>query len=157
MRRQIRARVALDMAAPLSPEFYLRPVLSVADVEASVAYYCDKLGFEPHWSHRDAPDRPLIIAQVGRNDLDLILDGGTAMPQPSRPSVILLALHAVGQLAALYRELEQRGAQLTGPPRPAYWQKGIWVFEAKDLDGNVLSFGADETPELLEAWGPDAT
>ena len=39
----------------------LRPILCVADVEASLAYYCDKLGFEKGWDHGD---EKLIIAQA---------------------------------------------------------------------------------------------
>ena len=135
------------------PEFYARPVFAVANVAASVAYYCEKLGFDKHWKSRDSPDVPLIIGQVGRQGIDIILDGGTKMARPAQPSVLSLSLHPPSLLGALYREFEQLGAILTGPPVAAHWQKGIWEFHAKDLDGNVLSFSADESPDLVARYG----
>ena len=30
----------------MSDEFYMRPISFVKDVEASVSYYCEKLGFD---------------------------------------------------------------------------------------------------------------
>ena len=35
---------------PTKPEFWTRPILSVADVRASCDYYCAKLGFTVAWS-----------------------------------------------------------------------------------------------------------
>ena len=66
-------------------DFYTRPILSVRDIRSSIAYYCDKLGFEKSW---DFGDEILVIAQVGRNGLDIILDAESAIPRAAVPSVL---------------------------------------------------------------------
>jgi hypothetical protein len=97
----------------VSDEFYMRPLLRVADVEASVAYYCDKLGFTRSWHH--GPDKTLI-AQVGRGGLDIILDAGSVLPKPATPTVLSMSLHAGDQLGALHREFSERGAKVLSAP-----------------------------------------
>lgn len=51
--------------------WYARPVLHVADVQASVDFYRDKLGFTETWRH--AEDNELLIAQVDRDGCAIIL------------------------------------------------------------------------------------
>jgi catechol 2,3-dioxygenase-like lactoylglutathione lyase family enzyme len=121
-------------------EFWMRPVLAVRDVEASVAYYADQLGFARAWAHGDDG---WTIAAVERQGLQLILDGGTDLPRLGSPSVLSLTLHAHEGLAALHREFAARGANLRSKPFPVTWQQGTWQFEVEDLDGNVLIFWGD--------------
>ena len=116
-------------------DFYTRPILSVKDVELSVTYYCEKLGFERGWEF----DK--VIAQVGRNGLDIILDADSVIPRASAPSVISMS---IGDLEALHRELEGRGANITSPPFEVDWQEGICQFDVEDPDGNVLVFWGDK-------------
>ncbi len=72
------------------PRFYLRPVFAVADLEASLAYYCQALGFGRDWQF---PASKPFIAQINRDDLDLILDAGSVIPRAANPSVLSLTLH----------------------------------------------------------------
>lgn len=122
-------------------EFYLRPILCVRDVAASTRYYCEKLGFELSWQF---PEDEPIIAQVGRNGLDLILDAKSSIPRARTPSVLSMSLHDADALGALYEELSGRGAVRAGSPSPVSWQEGVFQFEVRDPDGNVLVFWGNE-------------
>lgn len=122
-------------------EFYLRPILCVGDVPASVEYFCEKLGFERSWQ---SPEDEPIIAQVGRNGLDLILDSKSSIPRARTPSVLSMSLHDADALGLLYEELSSRGAITGGPPSEVPWQQGVFQLTVEDLDGNVLVFWGDE-------------
>ena len=121
----------------MADPFYARPIFCVADVSASVAYYRDRLGFEPGWAH---PETAPIIAQVGRDGLDLILDSGSVIPRAAIPSVVSVS---VGNVSALYGELEAAGARITERPAPVHWQPGLLQLVIEDPDGNQLVFWGD--------------
>lgn len=77
-------------------EFYTRPMFHVQDVGLSIAYYCEKLGFTKSWEFA-------VIAQVGRDGLDLILDAGSDIPRAavggrgSKPGWALLQRQSGGR------------------------------------------------------------
>ena len=121
-------------------EFWTRAIFTVRDVEASVAYYCDKLGFIRKWSHAEGKT---IIAAVERGGLQIILDGGTSLPRSAIPAVLSLTLHAEAAIAALHRDLTARGAKVRNAPFAVTWQQGVYQFEVQDLDGNLLVFWGD--------------
>ena len=128
----------------MSDEFYARPIFRVRDVERSITYYCQKLGFTSSWKSGD--DRP-IIAQVGRNGLDVILASGAVTPSAGLPSVLSMSLHQPGNLRALHRELLDRGARIVSAPFEVDWQEGTYQLEVEDPDGNVLIFWGSGTDE----------
>ena len=121
----------------MSDEFYARPMFRVRDVERAVAYYCERLGFAKDWDSGD--DRP-VMAQVGRNGLDVILASRSVTPRAGVPAVLCLSLHEPGNLEALQRELEDRGARIVATCFEVAWQEGTLQLEVEDLDGNVLIF-----------------
>ncbi len=127
----------------MGDEFYTRPILCVRDVGASMTYYCEKLGFAKNWEF--PVDKP-IIAQVGRNGLEIILDSESTIPRASAPSVLSMTLHASDKLGALYRELKDRGANISAPPFEVVWENDLYQLDVEDLDGNVLVFWG-EKPE----------
>ena len=118
-------------------EFLMRPIVEVADVEASVEYYCSKLGFEKVWSHGD---EKLVIAQVQRRGIELILQHGSVVPSSKSPAVIAMSMYAENRLGDLHEELTKRGAVIRKPPFPVIWQHGVYQMEIEDLDGNLLLF-----------------
>ena len=121
------------------PEFFTRPVLAVADVGASIAYYCEKLGFEKAWDWEEE-GRPRI-AEVGRRGVEVILEDGTsAVPRSSGPVVLSLTLHDEEALGALRDELRERGAKIVAEPFEVVWAPGVHQLEVEDLDGNQLIF-----------------
>jgi predicted lactoylglutathione lyase len=125
----------------MGDQFWVRPILRVRDVESSVAYYCEKLGFRKGWQHGEGK---LICAQVGNDVLDIILDRASVMPKPEGPSVLTFSLGEPEQLGALYRDLQDRGAKILSPPFPVVWQKGTYELDVEDLDGNILIFWGSE-------------
>ena len=104
------------------------PILRVADLEASVAYYVTRLGFELQW--RSAP-----VASVRRDRTSLMLCEG----DQGQPGTWLWI--PVSDVDELYAECEARGALLRHPPANYPW--GSRECQITDPDGHVLRFGAD--------------
>ena len=127
----------------MAEEFWTRPIFVVRDLEASIAYYREKLGFEKRWEH--GRDR-LIVAQVGRGGLDVILDCGSVLRRPAATSVLSMTLHRPEALADLYREFTDRRAKIVSPPFAVVWQEGTYELDVEDLDGNVLIFWGAKPP-----------
>jgi len=121
----------------MTEEFRTRPILRVRDVAASIAYYCEKLGFEKHWEHGSDP---VTVAEVGRNGLDLILDSQSVLPKPAGASVLSIVFDKPEILGKMYREFEDRGAKIVSHPFPVVWQEDTYELDVEDLDGNVLTF-----------------
>src|SRR4051812_35701479 len=84
------------------------PILRVADLDASVAYYVDRLGFTLQW--RTDP-----VASVGRDRASVML----CAADQGRPGTWLWV--AASDVDALYAELEARGARLRHQPTNYPW------------------------------------
>jgi len=119
-------------------EWFARPVLHVADVEASLRFYVDLLGFASPWRY-DEDGRP-HIAQVERQGCALIL--ADTWPEKIGKGLIFISLNvepdtpatAVAALDAIRAELEARGV----PVKEGSWGYRLLVVE--DPDGNQLFF-----------------
>ena len=117
-----------------------RHVFRVSDLRASIAYYCDRLGFTQDWAEGgdDA-----AVAQVSRPGVTLILDKSAYWPKAGAPSVISLTLNDVPQrpaLDALHREFVAAGANVTKAPFKIHWDPNVSEMNIEDPDGNVLLF-----------------
>jgi len=104
------------------------PILRVADLEASVAYYVECLGFNVQW-------RADPVASVGRDGATLMLCAG------DQGQAGTWVWGATSDVDALYEELRGRGARLRHPPTNYPW--GSRECQVSDPDGHVLRFGAD--------------
>jgi catechol 2,3-dioxygenase-like lactoylglutathione lyase family enzyme len=104
------------------------PILRVADLDASVRYYVDVLGFEEAWRSEG------VIVSVGRGPCHIFLSEGD---QGNTGAWVWIG---VGDAAALHREFVAKGAKVRQPPTNHPWALEIQV---EDLDGNVLRFGSD--------------
>lgn len=115
------------------------PYFPVADVERSVAYYQDTLGFRCEYSAGD----PLHFAICSRDGLAIMLR------RVSNPELIVPvekqggtweAFFWVSDAVALHSELKARGADIVYGPiiQDAYHMK---EFAVRDCDGHVLGFG----------------
>jgi uncharacterized glyoxalase superfamily protein PhnB len=114
------------------------PILRVTDLDASVTYYCERLGFVEQW-------RADPVASVRRDGTALMLCAGD-QGQPGTWVWI-----AASDVDALYAELHERGARLRHPPTNYPW--GSRECQVTDLDGHVLRFGADLRPgEPMGSW-----
>ena len=123
-------------------DWFARPILHVNDVEASVRFYVDQLGFTQAWRYDDN-DKP-YVAQVERLGCTLILSNSWAGTTPEKlgKSVIFISLNAephsheagVAAVDALRAELESKGV----PVKDGWW--GYRLLVVDDPDGNQLLF-----------------
>lgn len=114
------------------------PILRVADLDASLAYYADALGFTLAWRDGD-------FAQVERGDAVLMMCEGD---QGHAGTWVYVG---VSDADALYREIQGRGAVVRHAPANYPW--GARELHVSDPDGHVLRFGSDAVPgEPLGDW-----
>jgi catechol 2,3-dioxygenase-like lactoylglutathione lyase family enzyme len=113
------------------------PILRVASVEASIAYYVERLGFRNDW-------RTPIFAQVSRERCTLFLSEGD---QGHPGSWVFVG---IGDADAACADFERRGARIRHRPTNYDW---AYEMQVEDLDGNVLRLGADPKPgEPMGEW-----
>lgn len=84
------------------------PIFRVDDLDVSVAYYVERLGFQLQW--RSDP-----LASVGRDRTSIMLSAGD-QGQPGTWVWI-----AAGDVDELYDDLRARGARLRHPPTNYPW------------------------------------
>jgi catechol 2,3-dioxygenase-like lactoylglutathione lyase family enzyme len=114
------------------------PILRVASLEVSIAYYVAQLGFALEW--RSDP-----MASVRRDRTALMLCEGD---QGHAGTWLWIS---VSDPDALYAELEARGARLRHAPANYPW--GSRECQVLDPDGHVLRFGADlRDGEAMGEW-----
>ena len=119
-------------------EWFARPVLHVADVDASLLFYVNRLGFTSPWRY-DEGGRARV-AQVDRQGCALIL--ADTWPEKIGKGLMFISLNvepatneaAVAALDALRAELEAKGAVV----KDGSW--GYKLLVVDDLDGNQLFF-----------------
>jgi catechol 2,3-dioxygenase-like lactoylglutathione lyase family enzyme len=113
-------------------DWFARPVLHVTDVEASLRFYVDQLGFTSPWRYDEDG-----VAQVDRQGVALIL--ADTWPEKIGKGLIFISLNVepetqVAALDALRTELEAKGVSV---------KEGSWGYRllvVDDPDGNQLFF-----------------
>jgi catechol 2,3-dioxygenase-like lactoylglutathione lyase family enzyme len=119
-------------------DWFARPILVVKDIDASLRFYVDRLGFTCPW-HFDE-DGKAYVAQVDRQGCALIL--AQTWPEKIGKGLIFISLNvepptneaATAALDALRVELEAKGA----PVKDGSW--GYRLLVVDDPDGNQLFF-----------------
>jgi catechol 2,3-dioxygenase-like lactoylglutathione lyase family enzyme len=122
-------------------DWFARPILHVKDVDASLRYYVDRLGFTTPWRYDEEGEAR--VAQVERQGCALILAGNLA-PEKAGQAVTFISLNAepatqVAALDALHAELLANGVSV----REGSW--GYRLLVVDDLDGNQLFFNYPAT------------
>jgi catechol 2,3-dioxygenase-like lactoylglutathione lyase family enzyme len=120
-------------------EWFARPVLHVKDVEASLRFYANQLGFTSPWRYDE--DGKARVAQVDRQGCALILANNLA-PEKIGKGLTFISLNvepatpetAVAALDALRAEFEAKGV----PVKEGSW--GYRLLVVDDPDGNQLFF-----------------
>jgi catechol 2,3-dioxygenase-like lactoylglutathione lyase family enzyme len=118
-------------------------VLLVRDVEQSLAYYRDKLGFEV-WPYEENPSH-YGYANRGECWFHFACWDGVE-PQPNSalvPPDMFDAYLYVDDIPALHAELAERGANLMHGPEERPWTS--LEIRVRDPDGYVLAFGQLES------------
>ena len=119
-------------------DWFARPVLHVSDVEASVRFYVDCLGFTTAWRHEEAGE--LIVGQVDRDGCVLILANNLSEPPGGGTMFISLNTQPPSKeaqaraLDALRAAFAEKGVTVTDG------QWGYRVVIVEDPDGNRLMF-----------------
>ena len=119
-------------------DWFARPVLNVTDVEVSLRFYMNRLGFTSPWRYDE--EGKLRVAQVDRQGCALILSD--QWPEKVGKGLMFISLNvepptpeaAVAALDALRAELEAKGA----PVKEGSW--GYRLLMVDDPDGNQLFF-----------------
>jgi catechol 2,3-dioxygenase-like lactoylglutathione lyase family enzyme len=119
-------------------DWFARPVLCVRDVEASLRFYVDQLGFTSPWRYDE--DGRAHVAQVDRQGCALIL--ADTWPGKIGNGLMFISLNVeqetgeavVAALDALRAELEAKGV----PVKEGSW--GYRLLVVDDPDGNQLFF-----------------
>ncbi len=118
-------------------DWFARPVLHVIDVEASLRFYVNRLGFTSPWRYDE--DGRVHVAQVDRQGCALIL--ADTWPEKIGKGLMFISLNVEPQsrgaavaLDALRAELEAKGV----PVKEGSW--GYRLLVVDDPDGNQLFF-----------------
>ncbi|MFI4973901.1 MAG: VOC family protein [Caulobacterales bacterium] len=115
-----------------------RPLFNVADVEASLVFWRDKLGFEE--THRFDWQGRLMFAQLRRGDVEIMLNGrgGDPAARRARPHYTEAVFYfRVDDVHALYSDLTAKGLAPTAPETQEYGLDEVFL---RDPDGYELSF-----------------
>ena len=132
----------------------IAPILAVKDVDASVAFYTENLGFQ---------EVIMIKGANGKNTLAFISMGeqnhfglsAQPTPEPVGSGVVFMIYPPEEvNLDQLYADVQRRGVAIVQPLRDDYW--GDRTFSIKDPDGysltftmTVLNVPVDEIPDMI--------
>jgi catechol 2,3-dioxygenase-like lactoylglutathione lyase family enzyme len=119
---------------------HISPFFIVSDVERTIEFYGNKLGFEVRF---EEPSQKPFFAILGREGAQLFVKSGAAtapLPNPKRdPSMRWDAFVYTSDPDALAAEFSGRGAGFSVPLQNTH--DGLRGFEISDPDGYVLFFG----------------
>ena len=117
------------------------PFFIAGNVERSLDFYRDKLGFTVVFQEFEPPHQTPFFAIVSRDGAMLFLKGsGAALPNPKRYSWARWdAYFLVPDPDALAAEFEGRGVSFSEALKDTH--DGLRGFELMDPDGHVLFFG----------------
>ena len=119
-------------------DWFARAILNVTDVEASLRFYVERLGFTCPW--RFDEEGKAYVAQVDRQGCSLIL--AKTWPEKAGKALMFISLNvepetpeaATGALDALRAEFEAKGVAV----KDGQW--GYRLLVVDDPDGNQLLF-----------------
>src|SRR3954466_10263512 len=101
------------------------PILPVANLQASLDYYINVLGFKVNW-------QAVGFASVSRGQCNLMLAQG----EQGNPGTWVWI--GVNDADMIFDEYLAKGAKIRHPPNNYTWAYEVQVY---DLDGNVLRLG----------------
>lgn len=108
------------------------PVLQVSDLDKSIAFYRDVLGFTQQFIFGEPP----FYAGLELGKISLHLSAGKG--NPSRRGMGSVYVFC-DEVEAYYAEIRTKGAEITSPLDTHPY--GMQDFQIKDPDGNLIGFG----------------
>ncbi len=119
---------------------HISPFFIVSNVDQTIAFYRDKLGFETRFQE---PIRDPFFAIIGRGGAQLFIkseENISPLPNPSRhPAMRWDAFVYAPDPDALAAEFARAGATFSVPLQDTH--DGLRGFEIRDPDGYVIFFG----------------
>jgi len=119
---------------------HISPFFIVSNVDQTIAFYRDNLGFETRWKQ---PERNPFSAIIGRQGVQIFIksEGGISpLPNPKRhPHLRWDAFVYASDPDALAAEFSSQGAAFSVPLKDT--SDGLRGFEICDPDGYVIFFG----------------
>ena len=118
----------------------ISPFFIVKDLQASIAFYVERLGFDVDFQ---GPEGDVYYAGVSRDGIGIMLKTITpeVLPQPNhtrhdwaRWDAYIYTLDP----DTLFDEFRQRGVSFV--KELSFIDEGLWGFEIRDADGYVLAF-----------------
>ena len=118
----------------------IKPSFIVKDLQASITYYCDRLGFQLDFQ---GPDEGPFWAGVSRDGIGIMLKavGSDVPPIPNHtrhewapPDAHIYSMDP----DALFAEFSRRGASFV--TTLSFVEDGLWGFSIADADGYHLVF-----------------
>jgi catechol 2,3-dioxygenase-like lactoylglutathione lyase family enzyme len=118
----------------------ISPFFIVKDLQASIAHYVERFGFELAFQ---GPDDGPYYAGVTRDGIGVMLKAITpeVLPQPNHtrhPWARWDAYIYTQDPDTLYAEFSRRGASFVR--KLSFIDDGLWGFEVTDADGYVIAF-----------------
>ena len=119
----------------------ITPLLVVADVARSAAWYCDVLGFEDPDFNGDPP----VFCMLNRDGHELMLKASAAPGDitPNGRSGAWDMYVRVADVASEKEGIERAGGRLVAGPRDAFY--GMREIEVEDPDGHRICLAQDVT------------
>jgi catechol 2,3-dioxygenase-like lactoylglutathione lyase family enzyme len=130
--------------------WYTRPVLFVADIDRTLDFYVNRLGFTQSWRYEN--EGKAFVAQVDRQGCALIVS--SQWPEKVGKGLMFISLNVDVALAKLRAEVEKALDRLRAEfeGRGVDVEDGWWGYRllvVRDPDGNELYFNypdAEEAP-----------
>lgn len=114
----------------------IMPILSVKDIEASIAFYRDMLGFN-HDFTLPGPDGAPTFAGVSLGKAAFGLDLQPQSAKGGEGVIFMVYVPDETDLDAYYTQLQAKGVKIEQPIRDEYW--GDRLFSLRDNSGYYLS------------------
>jgi uncharacterized glyoxalase superfamily protein PhnB len=112
------------------------PVLSVADVDASVKFYTEKLGFTQEFAF-PGPDGKNTFASVKLGEAHVMVGTDSDLNSVGKGVEFMIYIPDDADIDDYYAQTQARGAEIAKELKTAYW--GDRVFTVNDPDGYVIS------------------
>ena len=114
----------------------INPMLAVKDVDASVKFYTEKLGFKHDFS-MPGPDGKTFFGWVSLGKAAFGLQFVPDLDHRGNGVVFMIAVPEDTDIDQYYADVQKKGVNITDPIKDEYW--GDRTFSVHDPDGYVLT------------------
>ncbi len=127
----------------------ITPVLYVKDLEASLAFFSDKMGFNPIGESMPGPDGKPAFSAIRRADNEVWLQRIADRTEAALNFEMHVRLTAADDIQAIYDQIRGKGVNVYLPIKEEFW--GEATFGVTDLDGFRWRFAKQVREMSVEA------